>query len=424
MSWVEIENLLRQKIGIDANIIGSKIVKAVENRRSICGIINLNDYLQVLQNSKQEFDELVELIVVPETWFFRDGQPYNAIASYVRSQWLNKSHIGKLRLLSIPCSTGEEPYSLAMTLLDLGLLPNQFNIDAVDISKKSLAKAKKGIYGRHSFRGDNLEFQTRYFHPIGKEYQICDRVKNTVNFSQGNLLDPQLFSDRKAYDIIFCRNVLIYFDSLSRGITLKNLNSLLKTGGIILVGASETGELANLDWDIIRLNSVRVGRKKVTNTEQINFNYSSVNERNLKEYTKHLNQQTNFIKTPPQLLDNFQINNNKTIENQLSKPIEKYNSNLDIIRKLADEGNLTEAISQCQNYLQIDSINAEVYVLLGQVYQAQRLELQAEECFKKAIYLDPKNSQALIHLSLLKEQGGDISKANILRQRLQRLQNS
>lgn len=424
MSWAAIENLLRQKIGIDANIIGSKIVKAVENRRSICGIINLNDYLQVLQNSKQEFDELVELIVVPETWFFRDGQPYNAIASYVRSQWLNKSHIGKLRLLSIPCSTGEEPYSLAMTLLDLGLLPNQFNIDAVDISKKSLAKAKKGIYGRHSFRGDNFEFQTRYFHSIGKEYQICDRVKNTVNFSQGNLLDPQLFSDRKAYDIIFCRNVLIYFDSLARGITLKNLNSLLKTGGIILVGASETGELANLDLDVIRLNSVRVGRKKITNTEHINFNYSSVTERNINEDTKHLNQQTNFIKTPTQLLDKSQINNSKTIENQLSKPIEKYNYNLETIRKLADKGNLTEAISQCQNYLQADSINAEVYVLLGQLYQAQKLELQAEECFKKAIYLDPKNSQALIHLSLLKEQGGDISKANILRQRLQRLQKS
>ncbi|MBD2519337.1 chemotaxis protein CheR [Nostoc sp. FACHB-973] len=424
MSWVEIENLLRQKIGIDANIIGSKLVKAVENRRSICGIGNLNDYLKVLQNSKQEFDELVELIVVPETWFFRDGQPYSAIANYVRSQWLNKSHIGKLRLLSVPCSTGEEPYSLAMTLLDLGLLPNQFNIDAVDISKKSLAKAKKGIYGRHSFRGDNLEFQTRYFHHIGKEYQICDRVKNTVNFSQGNLLDPQLFLDRKAYDIIFCRNVLIYFDSLARGITLKNLNSLLKTGGIILVGASETGELANLDWDIIRLNSVIVGRKKITNTEHINFNYLSVNDQNLKEYTKHLNQQNNFIKTPPKLLDNSQVNNNKIIENQLTRPIEKSNSNLDTIRKLADEGNLTEAISQCQNYLQANSTNAEVYVLLGQVYQAQRLELQAEECFKKAIYLDPKNSQALLHLTLLKEQGGDISKANILRQRLQRLQNS
>uniref|UniRef100_A0A8J7A5E9 CheR-type methyltransferase domain-containing protein n=1 Tax=Desmonostoc muscorum LEGE 12446 TaxID=1828758 RepID=A0A8J7A5E9_DESMC len=81
---------------------------------------------------------------------------------FKNSQWLNKSHIGKLRFLSVPCSTREEPYSLAMTLLDLGLLLNQFNIDAVDISTKSLAQAKKVIYSRHSFRGDNLEFKDRY----------------------------------------------------------------------------------------------------------------------------------------------------------------------------------------------------------------------------------------------------------------------
>ncbi len=423
MSWAEIENLLRQKIGIDANIIGSKLVKAVENRRSICGIINLNDYLQVLQNSKQEFDELVELIVVPETWFFRDGQLYNAIASYVRSQWLNKSHLSKLRLLSVPCSTGEEPYSLAMTLLDLGLLPNQFNIDAVDISKKSLAKAKKGIYSRHSFRGDNLEFQTRYFHHIGKEYQICDRVKNTVNFSQGNLLDSQLLLEKKAYDIILCRNVLIYFDSLARRITLKNLNSLLKNEGIILLGTSESGELANLGWDITRLNNVLVGRKIITNTEHINLNYPFVNDKNPQEHKKHIIPKNNPIQRPQILLKTSETNNNQIPENQLSRAREKHDYVLDTIRKLADEGNLTEAISQCQNYLKADFTNPEVYVLLGQVYQAQRLESQAEECFKKAIYLDPKNSQALLHLTLLKEQGGDISKANILRQRLQRLQN-
>ena len=423
----EIENLLRKKIGFDANIIGSrKIVKAVETRCAICGVSNVNDYLQILHTSNQEFDELVELLVVPETWFFRDTQPYHALTNYIRSQWLHKPQNSKLRLLSVPCSTGEEPYSLAMTLLDLGLQPTQFHIDAVDISKTSLAKAKKGIYSRNSFRGQKLEFQTRYFNPIDKEHQICDQVKNTVNFSQGNLLDSQFLLNRQPYNIIFCRNVLIYFDSLSRKITLKSLNRLLKPEGIIFVGASETGELANVGLEIIRLNGVFVGQKKVANTG-INLSHSSVDDHQIKENKKDLTQKNTSLEINPIILTNTRISNNQNPENQdklpqSPKPTAKVNDQLDTIRNLADEGNLTEAVSKCQGYLYENSTNAEAYVLLGQVYQAQRLELEAEKCFQKAIYLDPKNSEALLHLTLIREEKGDIATANILRQRWKRLQ--
>ena len=424
----EIENLLRKKIGFDANIIGSrKIVKAVETRCAICGVSNVNDYLQILHTSNQEFDELVELLVVPETWFFRDTQPYHALTNYIRSQWLHKPQNSKLRLLSVPCSTGEEPYSLAMTLLDLGLQPTQFHIDAVDISKTSLAKAKKGIYSRNSFRCQNLEFQTRYFNPIDKEHQICDQVRNTVSFSQGNLLDSQFLLNRQSYNVIFCRNVLIYFDSLSRKITLKSLNRLLKPEGIIFVGASETGELANVGLEIIRLNGVFVGQKKVANTAAINLNYSSVDDHQPKENKKDLTPKNTSLEISPIILTNTRISNNQNPENQdksqqLPKPTARLDEQLDTIRNLADEGNLTEAVSKCQGYLYENSTNAEAYVLLGQVYQAQRLELEAEKCFQKAIYLDPKNSEALLHLTLIREEKGDIATANILRQRWKRLQ--
>ncbi|TAF07299.1 MAG: protein-glutamate O-methyltransferase CheR, partial [Nostocales cyanobacterium] len=262
MIWSKIENLLCRKIGCDANIIGSrKIAKAVETRCLICGV-TVDDYLQILHKSSQEFDELVELIVVPETWFFRDHQTYEALINYVRSQLLNKSSFSKLRLLSIPCSTGEEPYFMAMALLDLGLLPNQFHIDAVDISQKAIAKARKAFYSRNSFRGNHLDFQNRYFRFTDKGYELCDKVKNSVNFSQGNLLDPRLLLDKMPYDIIFCRNVLIYFDDSGRKNTLQNLHRLLKNQGLLFVGASETGELSNFGLQIIRLNSVFVGQKK------------------------------------------------------------------------------------------------------------------------------------------------------------------
>lgn len=430
MSLLEIERLLSHKIGIDANIIGSrKIAKAVETRCLICGVSNVKNYLQILHKSVQEFNELVELIVVPETWFFRDYQTYQAIAQYINSQWLNKlnkfSH-DQLRLLSVPCSTGEEPYSLAMTLLDIGLLPHQFQIDAVDISAKSLDKAKKGIYSRNSFRGQNVGFQNRYFQAIGQEYQICNQVKKTVNFSQGNLLDAYFLWGRKAYDIILCRNVLIYFDASARATTLKRLHSLLNKEGIILVGSSETGEMGNFDWEIIRYHGVFLGRKILENTEKVSIHYLYDNP-NIKETTKPLTQPINRTEAHPVMWQRTTVNANTLVleestANNLATPVEKHDYNLEIIRILADEGKLNEAIYQCQKYLQADSTSAEAYLLLGQVYHAQRQELQAEVCFQKAIYLDPKNSQALLHLILLKEQKGEMTTANILRQRLQRLQ--
>jgi chemotaxis protein methyltransferase WspC len=415
MIWSKIENLLCRQIGFDANIIGTrKIVKAVENRCLICGV-TVDDYVQILHKSSQEFDELVELLVVPETWFFRDIQTYDALTKYVRSQWRSKFSNSKLRLLSVPCSTGEEPYSLAMTLLDLSLLPNQFHIDAVDISKQALSKARKAIYSRNSFRGSNLEFQNRYFTSTDQGYQLSENVKNTVNLSAGNLLDANFLLDRTQYDIILCRNVLIYFDSSGRQNTLKNLHRLLKHKGLLFVGASETGELANLGFEIIRLNGVFVGQKKSElpdKTKNSNLKYPAY-----------------IIPKSQALVDTYPINkpNITPITENVStqKPLEKIQTcPLESIRNLADQGNLTEAIYQCQNYIYQNSTSAEAYLLLGEVYQAQGIEFEAEECFQKAVYLDPKNSQALLHLVLLKEQQGNREKANILRQRWQRLQKS
>jgi chemotaxis protein methyltransferase WspC len=426
MICLEIENLLCRKIGIDANIIGSKkIAKAVETRCSICGVNKLEDYLHILQTSTLEFDELVELIVVPETWFFRDIQPYDAVRNYVYSQGLHESHTSKLRLLSVPCSTGEEPYSLSMTLLNLGLHPHQFHIDAIDISKKALAKAMTGIYGRNSFRSNNLEFQNRYFKLIDKEYAISDQVKATVNFSQGNLLDSQFLLDRKSYDIIFCRNVLIYFDPLSRRKTLKTLINSLKTEGLILVAASETGELANLGVEIIRLDGVSVGRKRLSNTQNIFVDSSSINYHQSREQKIHPTKITTQISRQVVPI-NPEINHQQNVEipHLLDSQIITKQTNdgkLETIRSLADSGDLNAAIELCERYVQADSTNPEAYVLLGEIYQARKQELQAEECYQKAIYLDPKNSDALLHLTLIKERRGDIVKANILRQRWRRL---
>jgi chemotaxis protein methyltransferase WspC len=429
MMFLQIEGLLRQKIGIDVKIIGGvKIARAVETRCRVLGVGDIRHYWEILRDSPDELDELTELIVVPETWFFRDDQIYKEIANYVVSECLNNGNQMKIRLLSFPCSTGEEPYSLAMGLLDMGLSPSQFHIDGVDISQAALSKARIGIYSRNSFRGNNLKFEGSYFNSVGKDYQISARVRNLVNFSQGNLLDNQLLLNRKPYDVILCRNVLIYFDSLARQKTLKNLSSSLTSKGIILVGASETSELSNSGLEIIRLNKIFAGSKNLINQDGgDNRNIVHNIPVELKSLGKpEKNNQMLPKECQPARYRHTSIKNNQVtrkLEANDKEPGHRINNSLSQIRYLADEGNLTAATVQCQNYLQLNSTYADAYVLLGEIYQAQRLETMAEECFQKAIYLDPKNSQAMISLTLLKEQRGDITKAKVLRQRLERLQN-
>lgn len=429
MSLPEVDNLLRQKTGIDAKIIGyRKIAKAVETRMLACGIIKLDNYVQILRVSSEELDKLIELLIIPETWFFRDHAPFEFLAHYIHSRNFHKLGCHQLRLLSVPCSTGEEPYSLSMKFLDMGVLPEQFQIDAVDISKQSLEKAKKGIYTRNSFRGDYLKFQSRYFIQRGTEYHLSAQVKNTVNFSYGNLLDPNFLSERKPYDVIFCRNVLIYFDNISKNLTIKKLYSLLKEEGILSVGSAETRLLANCGIDLIRHNFGFIGCKKMkTAAVERNDIISSIENSQLigkmMNITAPDKKQLNpLFSSHEQVLTKSILPIDKSANNIEIKVTEPEKNDLETIRNLADRGNLAEAISLCNQYLQYDSASVEAHVLLGQIYQAQGWEIKAEKYFQKAVYLDPKNYQALLHLLLLKEQIGELAKADILRQRIRRLE--
>ncbi|MDF5728765.1 MAG: tetratricopeptide repeat protein [Rhizonema sp. PD38] len=390
----KIERLLKDKIGLAASTIGSNtIARSVEKRRLACGLPDLQTYLQRVQTSTQELEELIELVVVPETWFFRDRKPFTFLEHYIKSEWLPSRSAGILRLLSVPCSTGEEPYSIAMLLLNAGLTPDKFRIDAVDISKKALLKSSNAVYSKNSFRGEKLPNQERYFQQTAEGYELSQLVRNTVNFMHGNLLEPSFLNNKK-YDIIFCRNLLIYFDSFTSSQAIDVLDRLLSPQGLLFVGSAETGTIPTN-----RFVSVRY---------PFSFAYQKVAVPTVK-----------VQQLPP------------TKRKEISQPINNSSvtkssaaiSNLQTAKELADRGQLDEAAQLCKTYLDHHPTSEKAYFLWGKVYQAKGENAQAEQCFQKAIYLEPNYREALIHLTQLKEQRGDRAGAAVLHQRIQRLQN-
>ena len=235
-----VENRLRETIGLDVASVGSGMVqRAVRHRMRSLGLKRPEDYLGFLKRSRTEWQELVESVVVTETWFFRDPEPIGAFVRLALEDWLPARNAAPLRLLSVPCSSGEEPFSLAMALLDAGVPADRFEIEAVDISARALARAGRGIYGRNSFRGKDLAFRNRYFQPSTEGFVLDPAVRHCVRFYQGNFLNDAFLTGAASYDFIFCRNLLIYFDPLMRRKALDKVERLLAPGGLLFVGPVE-----------------------------------------------------------------------------------------------------------------------------------------------------------------------------------------
>ena len=406
MVQATIEALLKDKIGLAANTIGShKIAKAVEKRRLACNLPDLQTYLLRLQTSKEELEELIELVVVPETWFFRDRKPFTFLEHYVKSEWWTNRDRSILRLLSIPCSSGEEPYSIAMLLLNSGLTPDKFRIDAVDVSKKALLRATNAVYNKNSFRGEDLPERERYFQQTADSYELSKLVRNTVNFIHGNLLDPFFLANKK-YNIIFCRNLLIYFDSSTCSQAIDILDRILIPKGLLFVGSAETGRIPTDRFVSVRY-PFSFAYQKVADkaTDVVTLLTADVTDK--LSVRKKVSPRTDNTSATPAL-------NSPAIS---TTPI----PNLQTVRNLADEGRLDEAARSCKTYLDQHRTSAQAYLLLGEVYQAKGDNEQAEQCYQKAIYLEPNYYEALIHLTLLKEHRGDHVGASVLHKRIQRL---
>jgi chemotaxis protein methyltransferase CheR len=199
-------------------------------------------YYRFLQHSPDrevEWDELASALSNNETYFFRERAQLEVLAGEVLEDALRGG--GKLRVWSSACSTGEEPFSLAMTLLETRrIAPSQLEIKASDLSPRALEKCGTAFYRELSFRATPPELIQKYFRPFQGGFMLSDEIKRRVDFFRINLLDEQAVAKEGPVDAIFCRNVLIYFDKPTQKRVVEAFAKALRPRGYLFLGHAES----------------------------------------------------------------------------------------------------------------------------------------------------------------------------------------
>lgn len=210
------------------------------------GLDNFRDYFRFLLYDRRRDDELssvVDVLTVNETYFFREPRQIKAFAEEICEELKAlKSDARKIRIWSAGCASGEEPYTIAMLVLERAPLFKGWDVEIVgsDINRRVLQKARNGVYRKSSFRATDGYFLNKYFLTEGDSYRIKDEVKRLVNFNCLNLMDPCKAHLVGVMDVIFCRNVLMYFHLNAKKRVVDHFYSRLFDGGYLLLGHAES----------------------------------------------------------------------------------------------------------------------------------------------------------------------------------------
>ncbi|MDA0588113.1 MAG: hypothetical protein O3C17_08885 [Planctomycetota bacterium] len=235
-------------------------------RRAIkrAGISDVADYLSHIQNDQAAFDDLLAEVTVGETYFFREPDQLEALRKVILPEILSRKGRDHLvRIWSSACSTGEEPWSLAMVCRTAGV-GDQCRILATDISRESLQKAERGTYRQWSLRGPSRELTGSLLHQAVGGWQIDDSLRKHVNFEYLNLaLDayPSLATGTWGCDVIFCRNVLIYFDQKSIEAVVRRLYDSLSPGGWLVLASTDPSVTQMAPFELVEAGACFVYRR-------------------------------------------------------------------------------------------------------------------------------------------------------------------
>lgn len=389
--------LFEQRLGYNTRYLSDSLwERAVKERMKEIFYNDDKLYYNYLATNEAEFQHLTEKVVVMETWFFREPAAFEYLVEWLKT-FLNKGNARMVRILSIPCSTGEEPYSIAIALQDAGIPSSQYLIEGVDISKELVESGLQAVYSKNSFRNIKEKYFKKYFIKKGDKYSVIADVRSQVFLRQGNALDKDTFPPHVAYDAIFCRNLMIYLDPATQKRLFAILAKALKPEGRLFVAPSE-------------LEAARINGFQAMGSPQscaLRFAQDQLEQSYLRPPT-HLSQ-----KEAEAIISSFQrpLNHKKSQDRMKEAMI------------LADSGSFKKAEILCQEHLTENKEDPQAFFILGLIYHACADFIKAEEYFSKALYLAPEHYEALVYMSLLMERQGDHARATVFKERAERQHN-
>jgi len=222
------------------------------------------EYCGYIRMESGEWDKLIELITINETYFFREENLLNEFRKVILPQYVDRTPENPLRIWSAACSTGEEPYTIMMLIEESKLIEKgAVQIIASDINKKVLNKARNGVYKKKSlsFRRMPIGAYDKFFVELEEDYKVKDSIRETIDFRHINLLDNNIRSKIEKVDIIFCRNVLIYFDDNAIKKIINAFYDILNPGGYLFLGHAETITGLHTGFETVLTSSVYYYRK-------------------------------------------------------------------------------------------------------------------------------------------------------------------
>jgi chemotaxis protein methyltransferase WspC len=352
--------------------------------------------------------------------------PFELVADFVRAHIAAGSN-RPVRILSCPCSTGEEPYSLALSILHTGAPPDSFSVDAIDVSRRALETARAAVFQPRSFRGSFPWDREAHFDRSDNEGErrLSETARGCVRFRQGNIITPDFLVEEPPYDIVFCRNLLIYLRAEARLLAMAALRRLVSGNGVLVLGHAETPFAREHGF---RPTGPTGAFAFVKSSEKLNEGLAAKLDatagRSSSAKALQKSQRASFVKpviAPARSAPAAPI---KPVPDAVSKPEEPAPSLLEVASRLGDAGQVHSAIQVCGDYLKQVPGSADGYFLLGVLHDALGHVDLAVSSFKKVLYLEPNHLEALLCLALKQEARGDRSAAELLRARARRLQES